>query len=281
MGVAPRTAKATQTADVEFRETLLSNQFPRDKVVLGHLHKVRLRISAASTLTYSSNLKRALAFRGEADLVAQFHEARFKGWTRNLEIERAEAKTLQAIAITPQEMSILLQSAAPSQSVWCAAYVMYRTTSRFSDLTHLDLSDVVFVTPLTLRMRFRSWKGDSLGKKAHRKFIDLPPPRAAYLKDFINYRVQSGKTKLVDPEDYRRLNAWMKTVFPFSPRTTYSIRRGAITTLANLGYSCEDIIKITGHSSVDMLLRYIDPAPNQPLPRLQRRMTSDLEAVLF
>jgi integrase len=144
--------------------------------------------------------------------------------------------------VTPEQLRALL----PRCPAHARATILLQWVSgcRHADLLKARLEKV---TPDVLRMSWSTQKSDRLGKRHLTKFIYYPLP----LLPLANYREVYGRMKIIAPD-----------------LTVHSIRRGALTYLAEQGHSHEEIMKLSLHApTADPCLavrRYIEPTHLQP-----------------
>jgi len=180
---------------------------------------------------------------------------------RVLHKEAGVLSTVRATPFTPRELTTILPKLP--QDIRNITYFLWITACRHRDLC---MADFARLSPTTVRLRWNVWKSDPQGKRAFHKFIFCPTEH-----------------QLAHPiPSLKQLNNHLKRC---SGKTSYSLRRGAITALADMGFSFREIQEFTGHTpTADPHLavrRYHDPSPNQPEGSAQLRMSKLLAQSLF
>ena len=173
--------------------------------------------------------------------------------------------TRRAKPFTPKTFRMFLKRVARRNfRVAKTAWWMWVSTSR-----HADLLGIHGVQRFSggIMLRWSRFKSDRYGVRAVSKAITVAPRDACYLD-------QSG-TGLPAWCSYRALLKEVKAEFP--EMTTYSLRRGSATCLAEAGYPMQEIGLMTAHTpTADPCLavrRYVDQSPAQPESLLQRAMS--------
>lgn len=156
-------------------------------------------------------------------------------------------KTTRAVPFTATEIRVLLEKMSP-RAVF-TAMIMWISASRLSDLEKIH--KVTKHPGRIVGLHWNVWKSDKTGDRAFAKFLCLP------------LSTRWDATRLVG---LRELNSCIHQIFP--NRTSYSLRRGSTTWLANHGTPFTDIQLLTGHTPTHeaskSVRRYVDPSPNQP-----------------
>jgi len=117
-------------------------------------------------------------------------------------------------------------------------------------------------------LQWASFKSDRYGERAVAKFVEVPQKFSHLWKPFqvATYRQLYNELKKVDKS-----------------LSVHSLRRAAVTHLAEAGFSYPQILLLTGHTpTADASLavrRYADPSPNQPESRLQILMSRALARI--
>jgi len=168
----------------------------------------------------------------------------------------------KAIPITTRQMRKLLRLASPK--IARTAWILWLSASRYGDLAHLSvckLENGVVV------MRWNFQKSDIYGKRRISKFLTVLTQQNVYAmtlqEGFCRYHELLNALKMVDPT-----------------LSTYSLRRGSATFLAELGFPMPTIGIMTAHTpSADPSInvrQYVDVTANQPESLLQREMSKRL-----
>ena len=131
----------------------------------------------------------------------------------------------------------------------------YCSCARVGDACGLRREDVAFVPSGTL-ITFRKAK-TTMKRGAYTVPMALPEsPLAGRLLDYIR-----GKTGFLFPKRaYKAAQVLLRTV----GLTLHSLRRGAVQKLADSGMPPTEMIKFTGHSSVESLISYLDDGVLDP-----------------
>jgi hypothetical protein len=155
----------------------------------------------------------------------------------------------------------------PRDGVSATIFLMWVSVSRHKDL--LNVREKEWITPNLLRMRWGVMKSDRFGQRAPVKYLYIPEVWTEILQ----------KQKI---SDYLSVARRLKGVEDLL--TVHSIRRGASTALANLGYAMEQLPLLTAHSMGEKngvgVRRYVDPSPQQPEGRLQQEMSMALYQII-
>eukprot|EP00760_Papus_ankaliazontas_P003611 PhM_4_TR11631/c3_g2_i4/m.6238 len=186
--------------------------------------------------------------------VTRQEEVIVKRWRQNA----GQQGTKQAVPVTPNVLRKVLVGVpvVMKQTV----LLLWVSASRHGDLARMSSCEKV--SEDTLRMVWNTQKSDRYGQRRITKFVEW---RSAAPKIFASYRntLQSMKG---------------------NGCTVHSIRRGALTWLADQGYTNEQLMVLSGHTpSSDAQLglrRYVCPSPVQPEGRLQLKMSKQLSAVV-
>jgi len=174
-------------------------------------------------------------------------------------------KSRRATPITVDQMASLLNRNLPEE-VKNTIWVLWISASRHSDLTKIDSQ--VWWDGDICQWLMGAFKSDRYGLRAVSKFLTiLNRPLRAWMRKkptrWATYRTVLAQVK--------KLNADL---------TVHSIRRGAVTALANMGYSMKEIEYLTAHTPTDdkhlAVRRYVDPTPHQPESKLQIKMSAEL-----
>jgi hypothetical protein len=157
---------------------------------------------------------------------------------------------------TPMDAQSLRELQKRDTEVARTALLMWCSVSRWADLGKGVWSEV---EKDVWRHDLDVFKSDRYGKRRVTKFV---------------YGFHQPKSIL----SFRQLNKGLKQMD--ARFTTYSVRRGAMTHLANLGYSMNQIVLISGHTPTqDPLLavrRYIQQEKGQPESQTQLEMSKAL-----
>ena len=154
------------------------------------------------------------------------------------------------------------------------AWAMWVSVSR-----HADLLGVHEVTPFSGGMMFRwsRFKSDRYGVRAVSKAITVDPQHRHFFKtiNFLTTKNQFNGVSLPAWCSYRALLREIKIDYP--EMSTYSLRRGGATFLAEKGFPMPEIGLMTAHTpTADPCLavrRYVDQSPAQPESLKQRAMS--------
>jgi len=164
----------------------------------------------------------------------------------------------RAIPITiPQFRRLLKQAPAIVRNT---IIVLILSASRHMDLLRV-LNYRSFQKGIIL-LQWANFKSDRYGERAFSKFIEIPEAYRHLWRPFeiATYRQVYNELKKVDPS-----------------LSVHSLRRAAVTCLADAGFSYPEILLLTGHTpTADPCLavrRYADPSPNQPESLLQIKMS--------
>ena len=165
----------------------------------------------------------------------------------------------KAIPITPKQLRKLLSTAPPK--IARTAWLLWMSAGRYGDLA--PLSVCLYENNLVV-LRWNVQKSDIYGKRRISKFLTVITPHRVYatkLKEgFCQYSELLTALKKVDPT-----------------LSTYSLRRGAATYLAEMGFSMPTIGLMTAHTPTadpcTNVRQYVDVTANQPESRLQRQMS--------
>lgn len=187
---------------------------------------------------------------------------RLRRQVTELRVHAGRHPSRRASALTPSQARLAI-NLAPTARIKATIVLLWASASRHGDLRGMDMLEV---EPLTWRLSWRVQKSDRFGLRRIYKFLNLPEEVSQILRRRKPFA------------SYRDINLTLKKVKPYL--TAHSIRRGAATLLANLGYTFSDISALTGHTpTADPQLgvrRYVDPTYQQPESRKQMRMASAL-----
>lgn len=171
----------------------------------------------------------------------------------------------RAIPITPPQFRSLLTRAPPI--VANTVLLLLLSASRHMDLLRV-LNYKCFQKGIIL-LQWGTFKSDRYGERAFSKFLEIPENFKHLWAPFelATYKQVYNELKKVD-----------KTL------SVHSIRRAAVTYLAEAGFSYPEILLLTGHTPTSdpclAVRRYADPSQNQPESLLQIRMSRHL-AMIF
>jgi hypothetical protein len=172
-----------------------------------------------------------------------------KVWERE-----AAVVTRRALVVGPEQLRLPLipsdiNTARTIQMLWTSA-------CRHADLAR---ATTVTVAPGIHRMTWGWQKSDLRGKRHLCKFVVYPH----YIPHWATYRQVYRVMKKIHPD-----------------LTVHSIRRGALTYLASMGFSHAQIGKLSLHTPQSdeslAVRRYVEPHQNQPEGQLQIQMSQTL-----
>ena len=171
----------------------------------------------------------------------------------------------RAMLITPEWVRALLATA--SSTVAATAWFMWLSTCRHADLQYIHQFGTA---PGYLVVRWDRFKSDRYGRRAVSRFITVLKSQEKFVKDLPRWCT------------YRQLLDALKKVNP--KLSTYSLRRGGASFLADAGNSMPMVGLMTAHTpTADPALavrRYVDPSASQPEAKDQLRMSRQLAMAL-
>lgn len=133
---------------------------------------------------------------------------------------------------------------------------------------HGDLERVTRITRIrqdAVCVQWNAQKSDRYGERRITKFVFWP------------WKVPEAWSS------YRQTLALMKHIRP--ELTVHSLRRGAMTTLADLGHEMKEIGELSGHAPTEDpnlgVRRYIEPSIHQPQGRRQLQMSRELYEKIY
>lgn len=204
-------------------------------------------LKSGSALTYARTLLR------EREKTGQVKEV-LNAWRK----ETAVGCLRQAPAAEPRHVRNAILN-APADIGWTIR-LMWVSASRHADVLQAQLR---MVAPGVMRMSWTVQKSDRYGERRISKFITW-----------------AGGVRI--PASYWRVLRQMKTASP--ELTVHSVRRGAMTFLADQGHEMARIRELSQHTPTDdpnlAVRRYVDPSPNQPESRRQQSMSQELAGAI-
>lgn len=166
--------------------------------------------------------------------------------------EAAVGCSRRALVASPADIQAVRKTAAPDVA-W-TVWLMWLSASRHADIRQAIMT---WVEATTLRLQWRLQKSDRFGTRNLTKFI----------------AVEKGEARRV--ASYEAVLRAMKK--QKAELTAHSIRRGAMTALAEQGFEMSEICELSGHTPTQegnlAVRRYVDPSAKQPEPRRQRKMS--------
>lgn len=177
------------------------------------------------------------------------------------EIEMAVVGTKKAVAMEAESLRGVLKKER-DPVVKATMLLLWASASRHGDLKGVIVSRV---TDKIVKLQWKIQKSDRKGVRNLVKFIyypwEIPMSWATYGEVYRSVKRQS------------------------SDLTVHSFRRGAATKLADLGYSHQEIGRMTLHTPTEdphlAVRRYIDPTHMQPEGKSQVEMSKALLRCLF
>lgn len=175
--------------------------------------------------------------------------------------------TKRAKAVTAVQMRHLLESGP--ERVQRTLLLLFLGACRHADLLRVQCLHSTAIIRGVIMLQWGAFKSDRYGLRAYAKFLFLPPRYRHLFKDWTiaTYR-----------EVYRHIK------FHYGELSVHSLRRGACTLLAELGFTMSEIALLTGHTPTSDpslgVRRYVDPSEKQPESQLQLRMSSALAKTL-
>ena len=176
----------------------------------------------------------------------------------------------QAHVLTKYEEQRILDNLDPPWSVIFAIGIY--TGERWGAIRQLSTGDVyAFPGEPLSTITFRSiTRKQSAGKKANTRQVYVHPTLRAILdgyhpkRDGLCFPCPSDPTRPVSPQqcDYHLREAVKKAGLEHLGISTHSTRRTFITRLANSKVPLHELKALTGHKSMDSLMRYIDGNPD-------------------
>lgn len=174
-------------------------------------------------------------------------------------------KSCRAIPMSICQMKKLMTQSLPvdvKKTIWS----MWISASRHVDLLKID--NQVWWQKGVCQWLMGTFKSDRYGLRAVSKFLTVIDRETRLWMRISPFRWATYRTVLYHLKKFD------------GDLTVHSVRRGAVTALANMGYSMKEIELMTAHTPTDdkhlAVRRYIDPTPNQPESKLQLRMSADL-----
>jgi hypothetical protein len=226
----------------------------KDPVVL--LEAWRRVYAASTVLSYARTLQ---AMKPDLKVL--------KPWKTLLDRVRqdaGQAERRQARPITSEQIAGLPSNSPVSRQVM----LLFLSASRHADLERL--THYHWAAPI-ITMRWKTFKSDRYGERRVTKFVEVPRK----LWNWID--------RVVPRATYREVLNTLKRVN--AELTVHSCRRGAMTALAEEGFSHKEIRLLSAHTPTEdpelAVRRYIDASPNQPEGLKQREMSRHLAKLVL
>lgn len=176
----------------------------------------------------------------------------------------------QAHVLSKYEEMRVMDSLDPPWSIIFAIGIY--TGERWGAIRQLDVKDVyAFPGEPLAQITFRSiTRKQSAGKKPNTRQVYVHPTLRAILvgyyprRDGCLFPGHENPTRPVTPQqcDYHLRQAVKKAGLEHLGISTHSTRRTFITRLANSKVPLHELKALTGHKSMDSLMRYIDGNPD-------------------